>query len=484
MDGSLARESPLTLNKLSVSESARDRVARLLDPVIFFSLLALIPLTAVPYGTVEPWWEALFECAVFTLGLLCLIEGLLGGRWCVMGGRLLLPPLALIVFALLQTLPFGGTAAVENPREVWRAVSADPYQTRLFACKLFALALAGGLLMRYTSSRRRLHVLICVIIGVAAASALFGILRQTAQGDEPSFILTYLQPGTGYGQFINRNHFAFLMEMALGLMLGLIAGGGVQRKRLLVYLAAVLPVWMALMLSNSRGGVLSMLSQMIFLALLLSVMPRPRKSAEYDGDRAFGSLRRLGGSVVVRAVLIVCLVGAMTAAVVLVGGDPLASRLETAPRELSARTGRLGIWEATWQLTKANRIIGVGFAGYRTAITEYYDYSGDQTLQQAHNDYLELLASGGLIGGALGAWFLIVLIRRAREQLRSTNTFHRAACLGALTGLFGVAVHSLVDFGLHITVNALVFTSLVVILASDESAEKRVLRDGEAHQHP
>ena len=55
------------------------------------------------------------------------------------------------------------------------------------------------------------------------------------------------------------------------------------------------------------------------------------------------------------------------------------------------------------------------------------------------------------------------LIKRAREQLRSTDQFRRAACFGALVGLFGVACHSLVDFGLHITINALVFTALVAI---------------------
>jgi len=42
----------------------------------------------------------------------------------------------------------------------------------------------------------------------------------------------------------------------------------------------------------------------------------------------------------------------------------------------------------------------------------------------------------------------------------------RAACLGAAIGIAGVAVHSLVDFGLHAIVNALVFTTLIVIATS------------------
>jgi hypothetical protein len=44
----------------------------------------------------------------------------------------------------------------------------------------------------------------------------------------------------------------------------------------------------------------------------------------------------------------------------------------------------------------------------------------------------------------------------------------RAACLGACIGIAGVAVHSLVDFGLHMLVNALVFTTLIVIATSEQ----------------
>ena len=55
---------------------------------------------------------------------------------------------------------------------------------------------------------------------------------------------------------------------------------------------------------------------------------------------------------------------------------------------------------------------------------------------------------------------------RTRENLAARNRFRRAACLGAAIGIAGVAVHSLVDFGLHTIVNALVFTTLIVIATS------------------
>ena len=107
------------------------------------------------------------------------------------------------------------------------------------------------------------------------------------------------------------------------------------------------------------------------------------------------------------------------------------------------------------------------------AISRYYDASGRLKPYQAHNDYLEVIASGGIIGAALLIWFIIALILRARVRLRSNDPFRRAACLGALAGLFGVAVHSLVDFGLQITVNALVCMVLIVIATADERAQEK-----------
>ncbi len=131
--------------------------------------------------------------------------------------------------------------------------------------------------------------------------------------------------------------------------------------------------------------------------------------------------------------------------------------------DIRVNTRRKQIWASTWQLIKANPIAGVGFGGYWIGITKYHDASGTSTPQEAHNDYLELLASGGLIGAALVAVFIVIFLKRARRNLHSRDPFRRAACLGALTGIFGVAVHSFVDFGLHITINALVFGVLIII---------------------
>ena len=304
-----------------------------------------------------------------------------------------------------------------------------------------------------------------MVIGTAVASAIFGILRQTTQYNVGS--LLPLPPDVGYGQFINRNHFAFLMEMAFGLILGLLLGSGVQREKGLIYLAALLPIWIALVLSSSRGGLIAMLAQIGVAALLFSALARKGRSGQ-----AQSKVLAITQSLLVRIILILTLIAGVIFGTVWLGGDRLATRIEERT-ELNAGDGGLraganrnDIWKATWRMFLAHPLLGAGMGGYWIAIPAYHDASGTMTPQEAHNDYLELLASGGLVGFGLGVWFGVIVVKRTRRNLTAPNRFRRAACLGATVGIAGVAVHSLVDFGLHVVVNALVFTSLIVIATS------------------
>jgi O-antigen ligase len=481
----IARRTSLQTNLTEADQQARPRLVKLINGVIFWSLLALLTIVAIPYGSAESWWEAFFACAVFTLGALWAIESILGemwgagDSWRVLDRALLVPLAALVLYCFFQSLHLWrvNSAAAGAGNQVWYAISADPFETRRFAFKLLALVLFGLLLLSHCSSQRRLRVLVNVVIGIGVLSALYGILRQTTQRGT-GFLLPFLQQGQGFGQFINQNHFAFLMEMALGVVLGLIVGGGVRRDRALIYLATLLPVWTGLVMANSRGGLLSMLGQLIFVALLFTILPSKKELDETE-RKSLARFYHLARSLPVRIVLALCLAAAVVVGVIWVGGDPIVSKMEklrdeptVEEQELRQNSGRLEIWRATWQMFKEHPLAGVGFGGYWAIIPQYHNASGDLTPQQVHNDYLELLVSGGIIGTALAAWLALILLFRARERLRSKDAYRRAACFGALVGIFGVAVHSLFDFGLHITINAAIFISLLVIATVDSRVEK------------
>ena len=461
--------------------SGGDRLAGLLlGRAIFYGALLLVVLAALPYVSAEFWWASVFECGVFALTALWAVEAFVGGGF---HGRrllwLLIPAGCLILFSLLQTISLGRGAVGGVENSVGSAISADPFETYSFALKLAALALLGALLLRFTTSRARLHALVLTVIGVGVASAVFGILRQSMQHADLGFVLPALPRGVGYAQIISRNQFAFMMEMALGAALGKVFRRGGRSEARLFHLALALPVGAALILANSRGGILTMMCQLLLLALLVVPTPAARKD-EGPGETRPRRTRAVLVSLAARVVLGVMLLVLAAVAVVHVGGERVVSNLSTVGEELGPgdaatrwNTRRLDIWRATVEMIKDHPLVGVGFGGYWTAITEYHDASGAYTPQQAHNDYLEILASGGVIGCAIFLWLAVVVLRRARAVLARGDSFRRAACLGALTGLFGVAVHSLFDFGLHLTINSALFVALVVIATTDVTGEGR-----------
>ena len=195
----------------------RETVLQLLNKAIFGGLIALLVIAAIPYGTVEPWWRAAFVCAVFAIFIVALVSG----SFRIQGGAILLPVLALAVLAFVQTLSPGSLEVAGL--SVWNTISADPYQTRFFALQCLALTACLALLYRYADTEGRRRVLIWAVIAVAVASAIFGIVHRPTP--------------RGYAQFINKNHFAYLMEMAFGLVLGLMLARGIRRDRLMIYVA-------------------------------------------------------------------------------------------------------------------------------------------------------------------------------------------------------------------------------------------------------
>ena len=383
--------------------------------------MCVVVFTQIPYGTVEPWWKAAFICAVLGIFILRIIES----------------PIRLNPFSpVLPLLALSALAFVQ----AGLGTSADFFQTRFFALQLLALAAFLELLYRYAVTERHVRVLVGVVIGIAITSAIFGILRQTTQ-QQTGFLLPLLKPTHGFAQFINKNHFAYLMEMAFGLGVGLVIGETAKQR--LFYLALLLPISLGLLMSNSRGGFIAMFAQVVIAALLLM-----KRSA----------LRIAFAVMLIAGVLLLAAFSDLT--------------LNAAAANEGA--SRYDIWRATLKLFAAHPLLGVGLGAYWIGITAHHDASGVLVPQEAHNDYLELLVSGGVIGFAIGVWFVVSVVRNGRRNLWSNTGFVGAARIGAFLGIAGVAVHSLLDFGLHLMSNAVVFLTLIMMVTTQFEKEKVV----------
>ncbi|HYX30107.1 MAG TPA: O-antigen ligase family protein [Pyrinomonadaceae bacterium] len=465
--------------------SFAERSARVLHAVVFVCLLALMIVAILPYGTVDAWWEAVFECGVFAVTAIWVLEVLLAAKWNLRELSPLIPLILITAYAFAQTVaiqsswPFIGNAAMNSGH----MLSIDRFQTLLTARKMLALMLFLGLLLLHVSSPKRLRWLVRTVIGIGFGSALFAILRQFLQAPDAQmgFVLPFLFYGVGFGQFISPNAFAYLMEMVLGLQIGLLLGGGRQRSRIPIDLGLAAVVWTALISSNSRGGIFALIIQMLFL-LFVSLSWYTSRHAADKYENGPNWLNSLGKSRAIRMIIVAILGTTLIAGVFWMGGERFATRvseLDTSVESLDA-TSRQSIWRSSWELVRHNPISGVGFGTYFLAIPQYEHTAGRLKLEEAHNDYLDLAANGGVVAVGLAAWFVALVISRARRSLRSSDAYRRAAALGAVAGMLSIAAHSLVDFGLQITGIAVVFIALVTVAIAGNSVEQKKVEHYEA----
>lgn len=438
----------------SKSDGSGTPLAKVPERIVFYGLLMVIFLSGIPYGTADPFFRSLTVISVCSLGAVRIVQGVLGKRPSWSEPALFLPLACVLLIAVLQTLPFSPLGA--------GTISLDPYETKLFVVFFAAILIAFEMLYFYTRSSQELKALVGLVLVTGAASAVFGIVRELLPNDPEGFVATYFAGDSqGYAQFINRNHFGVLMEMTLGLSFGLMLKGDLsERLKFLGWVLAALLIYTTIA-ANSRGGIFSVAAMSLF-AVFVHVLTR--RTPNEEGQFREGTVWRK----VLIATALSCLVfGGVVFTISFVGGDAVATRFEKLETEVrfadEGKLNRLSIWRATGQMIRERPLLGAGFGAFASAFPAFDESAGESSVQQAHNDYLEILASGGVVAFLLFAVFAVMVVRRAWVNFNSDDSLVRSSCFGALIGMFGVLVHSFVDFGLHLFINALIFAVLVVI---------------------
>lgn len=122
-------------------------------------------------------------------------------------------------------------------------------------------------------------------------------------------------------------------------------------------------------------------------------------------------------------------------------------------------------------------ISGAGVGAFQTIYPHRSDYDGIYGyVAQAHNDYLQVLADGGIIGGVLALWFIGVVLRDVMRGVQARDPLIAGMALGSGAGIVGLLTHSLLDFNLQLPANAMIF----LLLCSVASFCRRKVSDQEA----
>jgi len=418
--------------------------------------MVVIVFTTLAHGTVEPWSVALFELIVIALMLLWAVKMVAAKQLKVMVPRPALPIIALLLLGLVQSVAFSNGSG-----QRW-SLSFDVEATRMAVTILFFLLVMFVMSANFFASPERLSTLAKFLVIYGLALAVFSLIQRfTWNGN-----LYWLRPTTSvaspFGPFVNRNHFAGYMELLIAVPVGLIVTGGVRGEARLFYGLSAAMMGIAAIFSLSRGGMISLFAEIMFITAVSAKLSRHNRDGR-DQSLAV-RLKKIGA---VAAIIMVIALG-----VAWIGIEPVINRITTGQAASVKDAGKIEtfsqsrgwIWRDTWALIRAYPLAGVGLGAFQTAYPIHSQYDGSLgVVSEAHNDYLQILADGGLIGGALALWFMVALFRVIFRGLGSHNPLLAGLALSSGAGIFGLLVHSLFDFNLQLPSNSLLFLLLSAV---------------------
>lgn len=440
-----------------------------------WSTIGLVAWGVLAFGAVYNWayWPLFAVSAATGVMAAWRLQAWRDGRLT----RIAVAALGVLAAAMLQAvaLPAWMIAAL-SPRADWfrrafevgyhpanlETLSLHPGATWIVIIELVALTL---LLIGVTRLLRFVAVdwLAGHLMGLAVAVATMGIVQQAIIDTDDPLLYGFWRPrqgGTPYGPFVNRNHFAGWMVMVLPVVAAyawalvqqaerprwgsraqwLRWAGTVDGNRVLLVTAAVVILVVSLVLTGSRSGMASL--AVAFASLGWFVIRRVRGSARWVGS---GYLA---------AVLVVATMWA--------GAGVVLARFERAPAEIE---GRLAAWRDTGRIIADFPVFGVGLGAYSRAMLVYQ--SGDRRAMyaEAHNDYLQWAAEGGLLVGVPSLGLLAVVLAGIRRRLASGDDDVSSYWLrrGAIAGLVGIAIQSIVEFSLQMPGNAVMCVVIVAL---------------------
>jgi O-antigen ligase len=399
--------------------------------VIRLGTCALIAFAVLSFGGVKPWGQAILEIGAAALfafwGILAIRDRHAEIHW----NWLYLPLLGLGSIAIVQ-LAFD--------------LSVYAYLTKIELLKWSSYMLLFFLALGSFRTEKQLKKFVWFLVILGFLVSFFGIIQHFTFNGKLYWFVALTSAASPFGPFVDSDHFAGFVELTVPLGLALLLFRSYRRDQLpLLLLFIVLPVG-ALILSASRGGIIGLILEIALLVYL---------------SRA----HRVGKKQVWGAIGIALVAGAF---IVWLGVSETIQRFQQLTHGGITRDLRVSMYHDSWRIFVEHPWVGTGLGTLIAVYPRYASFFNGLTVDHAHNDYLELLAETGLVGGLCGLAFLGTLFWRGFANLRlEGRRFSRAIVAGSLAACAGLLVHSLVDFNLHIPSNALIF----LLLASMATAE-------------
>jgi O-antigen ligase len=297
------------------------------------------------------------------------------------------------------------------------------------------------------------------LVGLGLVVAVIGLAqRATFNGKllwfwEPMFYST-----NAFGPFVNRNHFAGWMLLALTIGIGYLFGT-------LTQVASNTSTWRdRLLWAGSPQGTTVLMTAVAIVVMGCSLVWTMSRS----GIAAAGA----GASILFAAavyrskhrILRVALAGYLALAVVGIVAWRGTDTLFAWYGNTTTLEWRFVLWRDTIPALKDFWMTGSGLNTYGTLMVGYPHTHTDFQPREAHSDYLQLAVEGGLLL-CVPVFLLILAVGRRTVQrlLEPQGEMTWWIRMGAAAGMCGIAVQELTEFSLQIPGVALLFATCLAL---------------------
>jgi O-antigen ligase len=402
------------------------RAAAVLQWILVFGLFSLLVFAVLAYGAVEEWSTFTLEAGAAVLFLIWSAKQVVSREIRLSENVLYLP--AILFFGLVLA-------------QIVLGRSAYTYVTKFEALRYVSYGVMLLIAAECVKEERARKAFMLAMLVFGACYAFFALIQGFTSNGKVFWVHTpHFHTSSFYGTYIDRDHYAGLMEMLVPIPLVLGFGHLFRRElRALVLFGAVL-MGTTIFLSGSRGGMIAFgLELAVFSAL------------------AFRSKRKLHAAL-----------GSIVLCVLVLGLLLFVGRGQVIGRLGDLRPGiRLQISKDCLRMFARRPVLGWGLETFPTVYPTFRSFYTNLFINEAHNDYAQLLVETGSIGFGLMLWFVIRLYQRGLPVSRRWEfKWDGALSLAALLGCTGLLFHSFVDFNLHIPANAALFYVLCGLAAS------------------
>jgi O-antigen ligase len=406
---------------------------------IRIGICTLLVLAVLSFGATGPGGAVILEIGAATLFVLWGMVAIRRRQVEIHWNWLYLPLLGLGAIAIVQYI-FG--------------LSVYPYLTKIELLKCASYGLLFFLTTESFQTEDQVRQFVWFLLSLGFVVSLFGIIQHFTFNGKLYWFVT-LPSGAGpFGPFVNGDHFAGFVELTAPLGLALLLFRSRRREQVTLLLLFTIVLIGALILSASRGGIIGLVLEFALLAFL---------------SRA----HRIGRKQLLGAVAVALVAGSF---IVWLGVSKAIQRFEQLTHRGVSGELRVSIYHDTWQIVLDHPWVGTGLGTLVAVYPRYASFYNGLTVEHAHNDYLELLADTGIVGGLIGLSFIGLLSWRSLANLRlARSSLARAIIAGSLVACSGLLVHSLMDFNLHIPSNTLIFLLLSCLATAGVKAPSNEL---------